>query len=288
MGGLVQPVSCDQALPTYPCLVRHAQHRQSSTLVGLWFTQKETLLYLFLVQICAFIYGKFLVGRNLGLVLFRNSLLLQYKSPPGRFPMHLAALSLSHNGEVEQGEFCGFPKAIMPQLPHSQPHACLTPERRVWLAWTTAAAAAVFPFPQMTRLPFPFVTLYTFVASREWKRDTKWSEENWLIFSQIRTGKREAAPHPESFSTTGSVSIDVSRPRIRTFLRSSTWRSHQSCSFSFLSRSSWVQSPVPYCHFSSSTFWFRSSGDPVTMSIFTREILDAFQVSLRKSCDTEG
>lgn len=131
MGGLVQPVSCDQALPTYPCLVRHAQHRQSSTLVGLWFTQKETLLYLFLVQICAFIYGKFLVGRNLGLVLFRNSLLLQYKSPPGRFPMHLAALSLSHNGEVEQGEFCGFPKAIMPQLPHSQPHACLTPERRV-------------------------------------------------------------------------------------------------------------------------------------------------------------
>lgn len=49
MGGLVQPVSCDQALPTYPCLVRHAQHRQTEQ-YSCWpmvHTERDTPLLIF-------------------------------------------------------------------------------------------------------------------------------------------------------------------------------------------------------------------------------------------------
>lgn len=49
MGGLVQPVSCDQALPTYPCLVWHAQHRQTEQ-YSCWpmvHTERDTPLLIF-------------------------------------------------------------------------------------------------------------------------------------------------------------------------------------------------------------------------------------------------
>lgn len=54
MGGLVQPESCDQALPRFAHLVQHAQHRQIQQYAcwSMIHTERYTALLIFGINMC--------------------------------------------------------------------------------------------------------------------------------------------------------------------------------------------------------------------------------------------
>lgn len=87
--------------------------------------------------------------------------LLNYKSPPGHFPELSLSFStafrgkrtseLSHDGEVEQGVFCGPPQAARLQLPDSQAHAQAIWHHHFFKSWFVWELSRLTPLSQQRK-----------------------------------------------------------------------------------------------------------------------------------------